>query len=118
MFFELLLMVLNFDFFGIINLLLRNLFWVFGFIALGYFFFGSKKALKWFIVLSLAPVLLNSFLGFIGWKEFNMNFLGLYYVFNLSALKFAESTKFFENRLPYVEEITMMGSLIIFNLFM
>ena len=89
MIFKLILMVLKLNFFGLISVMLNNVFWVFGFLCLGYLFFGWKNFFKWFLVIIFAVILINSFLPFptLFWtfkiklflKKLPLNLTGLFY---------------------------------------
>lgn len=110
--------LLSLDFEWFLGLVFGNLFWVFAFFALGYFFFRGKNPLRAFIHVAFAVLFFNELLPFIGWKEYVGQFLLVYYLVDLSLLKIAESIPFFSSRLVWVEEANFFGSILLFNLFM
>ena len=100
----------------LLDFALGNLHWVFAFAAVSLIFFEGQKPLRAFIHVSFAAMFFAAFLPFIGWQEFAGPFLLLYYLAELSLLKFAETIPFFAKRLVWVEEFAFFGSVILFNL--
>ena len=118
MFFDLLAHAFAFDIGWFISLFSDNLIWVFMFAALSFIFFGGNKPIRAFLHVAIAGVLMLELVQFVGWQEYTGSFLMIYYVADLSFLKMAESTKFFSNKLVWVEEAVFFGSLILFNVVM
>tara|TARA_Y100000310_G_scaffold345859_1_gene471629 strand:- start:23919 stop:24275 length:357 start_codon:yes stop_codon:yes gene_type:complete len=101
---------------ALLEIAIANLLWVFMFFSLGYIFFDGKKPVRAFIHVTLAALFFAQLLPFLGWEEYTGPFLGLYYLVDFSVLKFAETSKFWVNKLVWVEELTFFSSVILFNL--
>ncbi|MBI4210862.1 MAG: hypothetical protein HY544_05135 [Candidatus Diapherotrites archaeon] len=101
----------------LIDAAIGNLLWLFMFVAVSYLFFGGKRPLRAFLHVTLAVLFFASLLPFMGLGELAGPFLPLYYIIELSALKFAETTPALAKRLVWVEEFVFFGSILFFNLF-
>ncbi len=101
-----------------LHIIFANLFWVFGFLAIAYFFFGGKKMLSGFLVIVLAIWATMDFSAFSGWTFTAAAFLLLYYITRLSLLAFIESVPSLQKHIlpPFV--IQYISLLVFFNIFL
>jgi len=75
----------------LIGLIFNNLFFLFGFAASTYFFFGSKKFLFWFVVIVIYVWASISFADSLGWVLLGGSFLALMYISQLGVGAIAEA---------------------------
>ncbi len=120
MFFNFLNAVLGFDIAWFVWLIEHNLFYVFAFITLCFFFWGNsmKKAVIVTVLLSIVAWAWVDFELISGWVLFAGGFLSIYYVTKMVIMVFAESMPSLKNKLILVSEIQFFALLIIYNLFL
>ena len=119
MFYEFLDLIIHGGFIGFIDLILNNLFWVFGFLATGYFFFNGdlKKSLSLFLIIPALIFLTIDVTTLWGWVSYTAGFLLLMYSGRLVAMIFFNSIPSTKDKLSLIFSIVFWLTLIYFNLF-
>lgn len=119
MFVEILYHALILDLGWFVQLLLGNLFWVFGLIAIGYYFFGGsiKNVLTATVLLSLSIFVWIDFGTAIGIPLFVGSFLLINYMVKLSSLSVAANHPELKHKLVYVNEIMAILAVIFYFIF-
>ncbi|MAG21877.1 MAG: hypothetical protein CL943_01045 [Candidatus Diapherotrites archaeon] len=120
MFFDFVNAVINLDFGWFVWLVSANIFWLFAFIALCFFFWDGKtnKTIAGLFLLSVVAWTWIDFELMSGWILFVGGFLSVYYITKVAILTFAENTPSLQNKLIIVSEIRFLALLLIYNLFM
>ncbi|MBI2597797.1 MAG: hypothetical protein HYW50_01225 [Candidatus Diapherotrites archaeon] len=91
MFFEALTHAMALDFGFFIGLVLNNLFWVFGFYAIMFYFFNGKKTLYFTIFFALIVWAYSDMQAITNIVWTSASFLLFYYISKLALLKIAET---------------------------
>ncbi len=119
MFYEFLDLVVRGGVFGFINLLLSNLFWIFGVSAVGYFFFNGdlKKIVYLFFIFPALILLTMDSTRVWGWVSYTAGFLLLMYSGRLVAMIFFNSIPSTRDKLPLIFSIVFWLTLIYYNFF-
>ena len=101
-------------------LLIHNVFWVFAFLALGFFFWegNMRKVIPAFFLLGIVAWTWVDFELKSGWVLFVGGFLAVYYITKIAVLAFAEDTPSLQKRLIIVSELQFLLLVVIYNLFM
>ena len=93
MFIELMLRIFTLDIPWLISLVLNNLFWVFGFIALMHFFMGGKKVIYSTIILTLVLFAVHDFELVANVVVIGPSFLLFHFIGKLAVHIIAENSK-------------------------
>ena len=107
--------LLQLDLAWIIEFILNNLGWGFAFIALAFIFYEGKKVASRFGILMLVPWFTMDMTNVSGIVAYVAAFLSLYYIGEISLMKFAEDDPKFKDKLIWVEEGWFFAVLIFFN---
>jgi len=97
----------NFAWFSYIAI--NNLFWVFAFLALSFFFWEGKKIAKMFVVIVYLSWVFMTWPVFVGWPLFVGGFLALYYMGEIGTLLFAESDPKLRKHLPLIDQLVFFS---------
>ncbi|MCR4368441.1 MAG: hypothetical protein NUV67_00880 [archaeon] len=99
-FVEFIVALFEFDFGFIIEAAMNNIFWVFGFIAAGYFF-SDKKSFFLFGMIYMSLILFTmDIFSMIGFTVYTATGLMFLYLARLSVLTFLESSKNLNHLIP------------------
>jgi len=117
-FFEAIQALLSLDISFFVGIAIDNIFWIFAFYALIFYFMEGKRTIYFFLLLT---VLIFAFIDFesitlIGWSA--ASFLLIYYITKLAVLAWAENSPSMKNKLVLISEIQFLGLLIIYTFFM
>lgn len=107
--------LLQFDSAWITEFILNNLGWGFAFFALAHIFYEGKKVASRFVILMLVPWFTMDMTNVSGMVTYVAAFLSLYYLGEISLMKFAEDDPKFKDKLIWVEEGWFFTVLILFN---
>ena len=88
------------DFGFLIDVIMDNLFWVFGFIAAGYFFSDKKSFVLFGAIYSFIILLTMDLFTFIGFTIYTATGLFFLYIARLVVLLFLETTKGGQSLIP------------------
>ena len=110
--------LLAFDIAWIVALILNNLFFLFAFTAIMYYFMEGKRVLLGFFVITFVMWIWGDMENAAGLVIFATGFLSLYYITKVAVLAAAEHSPALKNKLIIVSEIQAIALVIIFNLFM
>ncbi len=117
MFFEFLSHLVALDIPWLISLVMNNLFWVFAFIALMYFFTEGKKTLLGFLVITFVMWIWVDWETVSGMALFVGSFLALYYISKIALLAIAENSPSLQKKLFWVSEVQAITAIVLFYLF-
>ncbi|MFH1255662.1 MAG: hypothetical protein V1494_00040 [Candidatus Diapherotrites archaeon] len=101
----------------ILQLALGNIFLIFGFIAIIYFFSNGKNVLYGFVALTLTMWIWVDFQNSSGMVWTIASFVALFFLVKLSVLAISEYTPALKNNLIIISEITGIVTLLIFVAF-
>ncbi len=99
-FIEMLQAAISLDIVFFIDLVMNNLFWVFGFIAAGYFFSNQKSFIEFGLVYGLIIVLTTDIFHLVGFGIYTGVGLLLLYLGRMATLLFLENTKRGQDLIP------------------
>src|SRR3989344_5311586 len=83
-------------------IIMNNLFWLVGFMAAAYFFYGSKKTFSGFIMITFLTWTVIEFNVYSGWVWNIAFFLALYYITRLALLGFIENVPGMQKKIPFI----------------
>jgi len=100
-----------------VELILGNLFFVFGFLAMMYYFFEGKKLIKTTIVITLVLYAVTDFEKVTGFVIIVPAFLAIHYIAKLAVLGFAETIPALKRWMMVVNNLELIAAFFIFNIF-
>ena len=120
MFFDFLNAMLSLDFAWFVWLVQANVFFIFAFTAICFFFWNgeTKKTIVGLFLLSVVAWTWVDFEMISGWVLFVGGFLAVYYITKVAVMTFAEDVPSLRNKLVIVSEVQFLVLVIIYNLFM
>ena len=92
--------ILNFDIMFLIDVVMNNLFWVFGFIAAGYFFSDKRSFIEYALVFSFIILLTTDIFGIVGFSIYTAIGLFFLYLGRMAVLLFLEHSKGSQHLIP------------------
>lgn len=110
--------LLALDIAWIVALIVDNLFFLFAFSALMYYFMNGKRMFVGFLVITLLMWVWLDMEHAASMVLFAGGFLSLYYLTKVAVIAAAENSKALKNKLIIVGEIQAVALIIIYNLFM
>ena len=116
MFLEILGHLLALDIGWLFGLVLNNLLWAFGIIALAFFVTGGKNFVYAGLLIFLSIALVDSFSFLAGWVFLVGGFLLLNYMARISFLNFVENNPALSESLVLWNEVFAFGFFILFNI--
>ncbi len=118
MFWEPFVALVSLDLAWIVNFLLANIFWVFAFYAIAYYFFGPKYAALNALLVAAYCWVSNDFAGLAGWTVLAAGFLSISYLSRLALVTFVEKTEAIRKYTPISFIAAFFITMIIYNLFL
>ncbi len=118
MFWEPFIALISLDINAIIGMLANNLFWVFVYYAMAYFFFGPKNTIRNTLLITAYNWLAVEFVGLLGWVVLTGTFLGMNYLVRLSAVMYTENSQSLVKRTPFVLIGIWFVLIFVYNVFM
>ncbi|MFH1586816.1 MAG: hypothetical protein ABID38_03100 [Candidatus Diapherotrites archaeon] len=101
-----------------VELILGNLFFSFGFLAMMYYFFEGKKLLRTTALITLILFAVPDFEKVTGFVIIVPAFLAIHYIAKLAVLKFAETVPGLEKWMMVVNNLELILAFFFFNLFL
>ena len=118
MFLEALTHVLTLDLFWFIDLIMNNLFWVFAFIAVMYFFTDGKRTILGVILIIFDMWLFVDLEIVASAVIFSGGFLTVYYISKLAFLTIVENSKKFKKHIIVASTLQGWVMIFIYNIFL
>jgi len=120
MFFDFLNHLINLDLGWFIWLFTANIFWLFAFGVLCFFFWEGhiKKTILAVVLISIVAWTWVDFELMSGWVLFVGGFLSVYYITKLVLLVFVEDMPAFKDKLIIISELQFIVLLVAYNMFM
>lgn len=118
MFWEFFSHLVSFDFIWILEFILNNIFWLFGFMAVAYYLSNGKNTILGFIVASLLIMLSLQFLDIFQLLIYTGGGLALLYLARLAILLALEKTPEGSKYIPLGWIISWFAVLFLYNAFL
>ncbi len=110
--------LLTFDAQWLANFILNNIFWVFAFILIGYFFYPNKKMLYSFLFITFAFWGTFDFVKAIGWVLLDSKYLFINNLAVIAVFIFCEADENLRKNSLFINTMLFFAVLFTFNLFL
>ena len=114
-FFEVMQALFALDIGFFVGMIIHNLFWLFAFYALIYFFFEGKNTIYWFVLWSFLLWAILDWENLTGFVFTAGVFLMLYYLSKLAFLRFSESIPQLKDHLVLLSSIQAYSLIVIYT---